>query len=701
MFKKFILIFIRIILFLFPDKKKRDICLLFFLLLSFKIFWFNYSWCSISTFRPFSFPETYIFGILSALILIFPVILFRSVWVMWVIDVLLGVLLLSNLIYFRTYYTAIPLSSYALFGNMEDFTSSIYGSFRFEDILFPLSTIVAVFFYLKSIIYKKDNIQESSQAVLPESSEKMSQEIPSEVLREASSGTIVKMALLGRYALLIAVFVLIAGITLFSKGGFKKAYESLQDSYTHTCGTPMYTVLGSICYDYIRDKEYYTPEVGQHIEAWMSVHKNYTSPPPLNRFILDDNHVLYDSAALKLTPQQKISQYYRHTNSPMSCIIILAESLESWVLEQTVEDQEIMPEMNHLLRDSTTLYAPYVLSQVKGGRSVDAQLMFNTGLLPIDIGTYSLKYPNTLYHSLAIAMKEKHGHSVKAYTLTADKPMVWNQSVILPQFGYDSLISKKGFIQDEKVGPHYRHQLGDVSLLRQCVDKIKRNEVWGNEVNMLQIVTYSGHFPFTIPDDIKNISFSDNIPEVMRDYMTTANYTDRALGVFVNALKSDPAYNNTLIIIVGDHEGLIDMRDEFYNSDAGRGIVSESPFVPLIIANIPDPLRSILCGADIFETSSDTMCSDKATDCLRYNKVMGQIDIYPTLLDLLNLADYQWGGLGYSILNQEKPYVAIDPYGRVYGDTTGVSDKMIRHLDDAWNVSDEIIRYNYFKRGLY
>ena len=102
----------------------------------------------------------------------------------------------------------------------------------------------------------------------------------------------------------------------------------------------------------------------------------------------------------------------------------------------------------------------------------------------------------------------------------------------------------------------------------------------------------------------------------------------------------------------------------------------------------------MLCRSGIFNTDS----LNDVSGCLRYNKVMGQIDVYPTLLDMLKLTDYQWYGLGYSILNPAKPGVAIDPHGKMYGDTTGISDKMLRHLSDAWNVSDEIIRYNYFER---
>ena len=469
---------------------------------------------------------------------------------------LLDILLVCNLMYFRTYYTAIPLDSYWLVGNLKDFTDSVWGSFRITDLVFPLSTVAA------AIARRR-------------------MKCPATLSRSMKEIRV--------YALLTGGFVLIAGSTLWLQGGFKKVYEALQDSYTHTCGTPMYTVFGSICYDYMRDAETYTPEVGIHIEDWLRQHPPMSAPTD--------------------------------TTTRTHCIVILAESLESWVLEQTVEGQELTPCLNRLLKDSTTIYAPYVVSQVKGGRSIDAQLMVNTGLLPIDNGVYSLKYPHSTYPSLARAMKQKYGTSAKAYTLTGDKPMVWNQSVIEPAFGYDGLLSKADFVNDEPVGPRYRPQIGDGSLMRQIADKIRRRKVWDDNGQMLlQCVTYSGHFPFVLPERLRQVTFSDRFPPRMRDYMMTANYTDRALGQFVEQLRTDGIYEHTLIVITGDHEGLVDMRSEWCASEGGHGLVSEDPMVPLIILNAPKGMR--------------------------YEQVMGQIDIYPTLLQLLGLADYAWQGLG-------------------------------------------------------
>jgi phosphoglycerol transferase MdoB-like AlkP superfamily enzyme len=466
-------------------------------------------------------------------------------------------------------------------------------------------------------------------------------------------------------------FVIAAAVCLTVRGGFRNACESLQDSYTHTCVTPMYTVFGSMYYDYIHDREVFTDETGRFIRTWLD--GELTEAAPLS-------------------------------GTRKNCIIILAESLESWVLEQTVEGQELTPCLNRLLREETTLYAPRVLSQVKGGRSIDAQLMINCGLLPVEIGVYSLKYPQNTYPSLEKAMKSKYG-TARAVTMTADKPMVWNQIVINKAFGFDSLLSRNNFIQDEQVGPHYRHQLGDVSLLRQCAAKIRKGEVWQDSVaNLIQIVTYSGHFPFALPEHLREVGFSDTVPMRMRDYMTVAHYTDRALGQFIEELRLMKCYDNTLIMITGDHEGLVDMRSELTESNAGRGIVSDKPFVPVIILNMPTTLPTN--GGDKYMVYDD---SPKSVGCMRYEAVMGQIDIYPSLIDLLGLSDCEWSGLGSSIMNPSKKGLAIDAQGKVYGDedddesvnihNQGSADVLKddkQRLKDAWKVSDCIIRYDYF-----
>ena len=599
------------------ERTERRRTALLFGLLWFKFLWFDVSWCAASTYRPFSMVETYLSATLAALILLLPLVIWRMQRTTWVVAILTDVLLICNLMYFRTYYTAIPPDSYLLVGNLRDFTDSVWGSLKITDALFPASTVVAA-----TLRYR----------------------------RRGQASRLRRSVLLRRYTIATTVTAAALLTLTLVKGGFRAAYESMQGSYTHTCVTPMYTVFGTFYYDCIRGAETFTPEVGQQIEAWMTA--DHTA-----RMAADADTLLPDTA---------VRQHV---------IIILAESLESWVLERAVEGQELTPRLNALLRDSLTIYAPHILSQAKGGRSIDAQLMINAGLLPIASGAYSLKYPHTTYPSLAEAMRAEYGaDAVRAYALTGDKPMVWNQAVIDPALGYDSLIAKASFVNDEPVGPSYRPQIGDVSLLRQIAEKIVRGEVWDARRHMLlQCVTYSGHFPFALPERLREVRFSDRYPERMRDYMATARYTDRAIGLFVDRLRAAGVYDNTLVVITGDHEGLGEMRRAWCESAGGRGLVADRPMVPFIVLNAPRGMRVEAVG--------------------------GQVDIYPTLLRLLGLRRYAWRGMGRSLTDPTRPPVAVDPYGTIYGRPDSVAAPTLQRLKEAWPVSDAIIRYDYSKRS--
>lgn len=68
--------------------------------------------------------------------------------------------------------------------------------------------------------------------------------------------------------------------------------------------------------------------------------------------------------------------------------------------------------------------------------------------------------------------------------------------------------------------------------------------------------------------------------------------------------------------------------------------------------------------------------------------------MYPTVLNLLQLEDYRWVGLGQSILDPEKKGCAVSPQMQVESDDTTPED--IDFKKEAYTISDEIIRLDYF-----
>lgn len=563
---------------------------------------FDVIWCMDTTFASFSFFETYATKIIATLALAGVYALTRCRWAQIVVMALLDVLLVANLMYFRTYYSAIPASSYLEAGNLADFKASVTDSLRWADIVLPLITIATA---VMAFRYKATKRQPLT-------------------------------AVLKWWAAPLAGFaLLLTGVNL-CKGGFHKSLRSVrQSAYLCSADAPIFSVFGCIWYDITDAAEPITPEKQAEIERWLA------SQP---------KHQPADSV----------------TEKRSNLLIVFAESLESWVLEKKVDGKEITPCLNRLLKEKSTLYAPNVLTQVKGGRSIDAQLMICSGLLPLMSGTYSSLYYDNTFYTLQKAMRGlKHPRS---YLLTIDKVSTWNQGAVARSFGTDTIISYHDFKMTEAFGTHKR--IGDASFFQQCREKIERGEVWkpGESVYM-QFVTYSGHAPFKLPDHLRTITFPASIPEKAADYMTTAHYTDKAIGDFVAYLKTLPQYKKTIVVIVGDHEGLASYRQELVGNPACRGLVSDKQLTPFIVLNSPVGMR--------------------------YDKFMGQIDIYPTLLNLMQLDAYRWHGLGQSILDPRKQGVAVGSVMNVEG--TG-SDKEVERLKEAHSVSDYMLRYDWLKR---
>ena len=120
-------------------------------------------------------------------------------------------------------------------------------------------------------------------------------------------------------------------------------------------------------------------------------------------------------------------------------------------------------------------------------------------------------------------------------------------------------------------------------------------------------------------------------------------------------------------MITGDHEGLAGDRKTILESASAQGIVSPEQMTPFIVLNSP-------VGG-------------------RIDDVMGQIDMYPTLLSILGLEDYRWKGMGQNILADGRAAAAISSMtGEILGDTVAAGPDAMRNLRQARRISDIMIR---------
>lgn len=108
----------------------------------------------------------------------------------------------------------------------------------------------------------------------------------------------------------------------------------------------------------------------------------------------------------------------------------------------------------------------------------------------------------------------------------------------------------------------------------------------------------------------------------IRNFLEKAHFCDNAIGKFIQELKETGIYEKSLIAIISDHNEID--KNQIENR---KETLPEDKEIAMIILN--------------------------GSQKLNYTSKMEQIDIYPTLLDLMGANNYPWKGLGHSIFRKD------------------------------------------------
>lgn len=292
-------------------------------------------------------------------------------------------------------------------------------------------------------------------------------------------------------------------------------------------------------------------------------------------------------------------------------IFILVESYLACTSDLVVDGQEITPNLNRLKHDSTTYYNGHVQPNVSIGESSDGQLIYMAGVLPLHSEISVSKAKNITLFGLPTQLK-KIQPNLQSYTLIPTNPSLWDQQAMTTSYGFDRLYSsldyhktfhdnKGSFLSDDMVF-RYATQL-DKSIHQPFCSLI---------------LTMDMHMPYTSQIDHGFHLTDKNLPEKYINYLVNCHYTDIQIGKYINDLKENGLYDNSLIVIASDHDA-----HPAYLDMEGR-ITRE---IPIYIIN----------GGINKNNAWDGVCN--------------QLDIYTTILDVMGI-NTPWKGLGHTLLNK-------------------------------------------------
>lgn len=320
------------------------------------------------------------------------------------------------------------------------------------------------------------------------------------------------------------------------------------------------------------------------------------------------------------------------TTPKYNIVFLLFESLESWPLS-SVCGYDFMPNLSKLSQSPHVMYCNHIKSQVKHGNSADGQMIDVTGLLPISDGATCFLYGDNNFPSYTYLYDNSVFFKANAG--------LWNQDVITFNYGFKQLVE-----------PQNKEQWEDKQLLDTMCNMV------GNIHQPFCVVgfTISSHGPFSYGE--KHPAYTiEGMPLVMNNYLNCLHYTDACIGLIIDTILHSDLSQNTILIVTGDHtifRSFVDDIDQFAQEN-NIAMQTAKTYTPLIIYS-----PSIEGNVQITDT------------CY-------QMDIYPTILHLIDCEDYYWKGFGVNLLDSAARH------------NRSISEQ------EAYRLSDLMIRSNYFK----
>ncbi|MFC5469354.1 LTA synthase family protein [Cohnella suwonensis] len=329
-------------------------------------------------------------------------------------------------------------------------------------------------------------------------------------------------------------------------------------------------------------------------------------------------------AKLKGTSEQAAPLYWGKAQG-RNLIVLQVEAMQNFLLNRTIDGQEITPVMNELAKNH--FYFPRFYQQVGQGNTSDAEFVVNTSFYVPQHGAASQDYGNLALPSMP---KELAAHGYQTATFHTNDVQFWNRKQLYAALGFDKYYDAK-FFGDEDV---VFFGASDEVLYDKTADELLKMSQSGKPFYS-QVITMSSHHPFDIPE--RKIRFK--LPEryegtLVGDYIESQNYADYALGLFIDKLKKNGLWDKSVIVIYGDHMGL-----PIYSlSDHEKSLMEElygREYKFPEMMNIP--LTIMAPGADEPKVFPQTG---------------GQVDIFPTVANLLGVSLKDHIHFGQDLLNQ-------------------------------------------------
>lgn len=317
-------------------------------------------------------------------------------------------------------------------------------------------------------------------------------------------------------------------------------------------------------------------------------------------------------------------------------IVIHLESFQQFLIDYKWKGKEVTPNLNKLYHSKNTLSFSNFYNQVGQGKTSDAEMMLENSLYGLQSGSAMSSYGTSNTFESAPAILNQAGGYTTA-VMHGGAGSFWNRNNAYKQFGYHYFMPLSYY--ENKPKYYIGYGLKDKIFLSQSIKYIERLP----QPFYLKLITVTNHYPYDLDKKNQSIDPTDTGDETVDGYVQTAHYLDQAIGEFLQWMKKTGLDKKTILVLYGDHYGIsgnhhkasaeLLKQEEFTNFDNLK-----FQRVPLMFH-----MKGLKGGV------KDT-----------YG---GEIDVLPTLLNLLGINDKDTIQFGHDLLSPKAPQIVAQRNG--------------------------------------
>lgn len=318
-------------------------------------------------------------------------------------------------------------------------------------------------------------------------------------------------------------------------------------------------------------------------------------------------------------------------------IFITAEGFSGYLI-----DEERTPTLYKLTHEGfvfNNYYTPLHYTSTSGGEFQNL-----TGLYPKNGNPISMKetgeQKTNMYFSLANQLNRLGYKSIGFH----NNGEMYGRRKSHPNLGYDWNQGGEGFEMEKTSAGNNVWPQSDEYMVQQTVDEFINEDKFN-----VYYMTVSGHMPYNFTGDamaVKNKSYVENLPytDTTKAYLAANMEVEKALSYLIERLEEAGKLENTLLVMTADHIPYFDVAtlEELAGKSFGGSQIEN--------------LKESDVDFDLYKNSL-IMWSGSMTEPVVIDKPCGQVDILPTVSNLLGLEYDSRLLAGSDILSDAAPLV--------------------------------------------